>query len=149
MFQCIRVNRDVYCHVVGLGLGVWQVSLLLTLHTLTGRSSFMKSQLCAHTCSLQIHPAQNALFLEAWARALRNLQLTKVCKKFENSFAFIASFLIQKVTDLDFSWVSPCPDEVPDLAKGSQAPGSNVTINFSRRSVVMNLRQFSFFLNLF
>ena len=101
------------------------------------------------TLAHQIHPAQNALFLEAWARALRNLQLAKVCKKYDESFAFIASFLLQKVTHLDFSWVSPCPDEVPDLAKGSQAPGSNVTINFSKRSVVINLRQFSIFLNLF
>ena len=101
------------------------------------------------TLAHQIHPAQNALFLEAWARALRNLHLAKVCKKYENSFTFIASFLLQKVTDLDFSWVSPCPDEVPDLAKGSHAPGSNVTINFSKRSVVINLRQFSILLNLF
>ena len=52
-------------------------------------------------------------------------------------------FLFQKVTDLDFSWVSPRPDEVPDLAKGSQAPGSHVTINFSKRSIVTTFHNFS------
>ena len=46
------------------------------------------------------------------------------------------NFFLQKVTDLDFSWVSPRPEEVPDLAKGSPAPGSNVTINFSKRSLI-------------
>merc|ERR1712004_102607 len=80
-------QREVYCHAVGLGLGVWQ-----------------------------IHPVQNALFLEAWVRALKNRQLTKV-------------------TDLDFSWVSPRPVEVPDLVDGSLLAGSNVMIHFSRRYV--------------
>ena len=114
---------------MGLGLGVWQVL------TVTVRSSFMTHNyvpLLAH----QIHPDQNALFLEAWARALRNLNLTKVCQQFHDSYSKITIHFLQKVTDLDFSWVSPRPDEVPQLAKGSQAPGSNVTINFSKRSIV-------------
>ena len=80
----------------------------------------------------QIHQDQNALFLEAWARALKNLQLAKVSQKEKDED--IGS-LLPKVTDLDFSWVSPCPDEVPDLVKGTKAPGSNVTINFSKRSL--------------
>ena len=86
------------------------------------------------TLAHQIHQDQNALFLEAWARALKNLQLAKVGQKDEN-----IGNLLPKVTDLDFSWVSPCPDEVPDLVKGSKAPGSNVTINFSKRSLTNNM----------
>jgi len=42
-------DREVYCHVVGLGLGVWQVNKL-----------------------------QQPLFLKAWVRALRHLSLKKV-----------------------------------------------------------------------
>ena len=28
VFQCAHFYREVYCHVVGLGLGVWQVNLM-------------------------------------------------------------------------------------------------------------------------
>ena len=42
-------SREVYCHVVGLGLGVWQVS-----------------------------SEQNRYFLEAWVRALSGLKLKQV-----------------------------------------------------------------------
>ena len=51
-------------------------------------------------------------------------------------------FLLQKVTNLDFSWVSPRPDEVPGLANGSHAAGSNVMITFSKRSVSLNQQRF-------
>ena len=42
-------DRDIYCHVVGLGLGVWQ-----------------------------IHKDQNKYFLRAWVRAIEQLNLTRV-----------------------------------------------------------------------
>ena len=45
----ILEDRDIYCHVVGLGLGVWQ-----------------------------IHKDQNKFFLQAWVRAMQQLHLTRV-----------------------------------------------------------------------
>jgi len=45
----ITEDRDIYCHVVGLGLGVWQVS-----------------------------STQNEYFLAAWAQALKQLRLSRV-----------------------------------------------------------------------
>ena len=50
-------------------------------------------------------------------------------------------FLLQKVTNIDFSWVSPRPDEVPGLANGSHAAGSNVMITFSKRSVFFKINK--------
>lgn len=44
-----KEGREVYCHAVGLGLGVWQV-----------------------------HPLQQTLYLTGWVRALRRLSLKKV-----------------------------------------------------------------------
>lgn len=88
-----EASREVYCHAVGLGLGVWQV-----------------------------HPIQNALFLEAWSRALTNLTLSNV-----------------KV--LDFSWISPKPSEVAGLVSGTKFPGSEVTIAFSRRDPFAPLKR--------
>lgn len=77
-------DREVYCHVVGLGLGVWQVNQL-----------------------------QQALYLKAWVRALRNLSL-------------------QKVKDINFSWVAS-RQEVPQLTNNNNFEETQVKIHFSRR----------------
>ena len=104
--------REVYCHAVGLGLGVWQV-----------------------------HPIQNALFLEAWSRALTNLTLRNVCLDLYHNQRIIYLNIKPQVKVLDFSWISPKPSEVAGLVSGTKFPGSEVTIAFSRRDPFAPLKR--------